>query len=90
MYSRLGTIVAVLMAAFPFLALGYKIFEVSATAIIVYGAILAILAVGLAIAPRVNLVEVTADASVEPAPRAAAPPIEWSWEGINREPGEDE
>jgi hypothetical protein len=89
MYSRLGTIVAVLMGTFPFFALGYKIFEVSTTAIVVYAAILVILVAGLAIAPRLNLIETAADASDERAPRPQAAPIEWSWDGVNRGP-EDE
>ena len=89
MYSRLGTIVAILMGIFPFFALGYKIFEVSTTAIVVYAAILIILAAGLAIAPRLNLVEAGVDAPGERAPRAPAAPIEWSWDGVNREPEEE-
>jgi hypothetical protein len=87
MYSKLGTIVAILMGAFPFIALGFTLAEVSATAVIVYGAIVLILLAGVLIGPRLNLAE--ADAAAERAPRQPAPPVEWSWDGVNRQPGEE-
>jgi hypothetical protein len=89
MYSKLGTAVAILMGAFPFLALGYTIAGVSATAIIVYAVVLVILLGGLLLAPRLNLVEASAD-TAERTPRAPAPPLEWNWDGVNRQPGEED
>jgi hypothetical protein len=87
MYSKLGTVVAVLMGAFPFAALGYKMAEDSTIAIVIYGVIVLILLGGVLIGPRLNLAE--ADAAGERAPRQPAPPIEWSWDGVNRQPGEE-
>jgi len=88
MYSKLGTVVAILMAAFPFLALGYKMFEDSMTGIIVYTAILAILVVGFLLGPRLNLAALAVETEERPT-REPAPPVEWSWEGVNRQPTEE-
>jgi hypothetical protein len=89
MYSKLGTLVALLMAAFPFLALGWKMFENSTVGIAVYGAIVLILLVGVLIGPRLNLAEAGAAAG-ERAAGEPAPPIEWSWDGVNRQPDDKE
>jgi hypothetical protein len=89
MYSKLGTIVAILMGAFPFFALGWKVTENSTVAIAVYGGIVLILLVGLFLGQRLNLAEAGADGAATRAPREPAPPIEWSWDGVNRQPGED-
>ena len=89
MYSKLGTAVAVLIGAFPFFALGYKIFEVSATVIIVYVVILVILVAGLMIAPRLNLATVESADGADTRTREPAPPIAWSWDGVNRQPGDE-
>ena len=89
MYSKLGTAVAILMGAFPFLALGYTIAGVSATAIIVYAVVLVILLGGLLLAPRLNLAEASTDTAGR-TPRAPAPPLEWNWDGVNRQPGEED
>jgi hypothetical protein len=88
MYSKLGTVVAILMGAFPFAALGYMMAEDSTIGIITYGVIVLILLAGVLIGPRLNLAEADADAG-SAAPRQAAPPIEWSWDGVNRQPGEE-
>jgi hypothetical protein len=89
MYSKLGTTVAILMGAFPFIALGYTIAGVSAIAIVVYAVVLVILLGGLLLAPRLNLAEASADTAGR-SPRAPAPPIEWNWEGVNRQPGDED
>jgi hypothetical protein len=88
MYGKLGTVVAILMGAFPFVALGYTMAEDSATGIIVYAAIVLILLAAVLIGPRLKLAEADAETG-ESAPRQPAPPIEWSWDGVNRQPGED-
>ncbi|MFL5800679.1 MAG: hypothetical protein ACJ8CR_02955 [Roseiflexaceae bacterium] len=92
MYSKLGTAVAIVMAAFPFLALGYKMAEDSTIGITVYAVILVMLLAGLLIGPRLNLAVASAEASAEaseyPA-REPAPPIEWDWDGVNRQPDEE-
>jgi hypothetical protein len=88
MYSKLGTAVAILMGAFPFVALGYTMAEDSATGVIVYAAIVLILLAGVLIGPRLKLADADIEAG-ERAPRQPAPPIEWSWDGVNRQPGED-
>jgi hypothetical protein len=89
MYSKLGTVVAILMGAFPFVALGYSMAEDSATGIIVYAAIVLILLAGVLIGPRLKLAEADIEAG-ESAPRQPAPPIEWSWDGVNRQPDDKE
>jgi hypothetical protein len=89
MYSKLGTTVAILMGAFPFIALGYTIAGVSVIAIVVYAVVLVILLGGLLLAPRLNLAEASADTAGR-SPRAPAPPIEWNWEGVNRQPGDED
>jgi hypothetical protein len=88
MYSKLGTAVAVLMAAFPFLALGYKMAEDSTVGITVYALILIILLASLLVGPRLNLAAADVEASEHPA-HEPAPPIEWTWDGVNRESGEE-
>jgi hypothetical protein len=92
MYSKLGTIVALLLGAFPFFALGYKVFEDSLKAGVVYGAIVLLLAISLFIASRIDIsLAATPDtAPAGPAPREPAPPITWSWDGVDRQPeGQD-
>jgi hypothetical protein len=88
MYSKLGTAAAIVMAAFPFLALGYKMTENSTVGITVYAVILALLLVGLLIGPRLNLVEASAETGEQPA-HESTPPIEWNWDGVNRQLGEE-
>ena len=88
MYSRLGTIVALLIGAFPFLALGYKLFADSTFAGVIYGAIILVLVVGIAIAVRAQIVlpEAADAGSGTRVVRRPAPPITWSWDGVDREP----
>jgi hypothetical protein len=78
------------MGAFPFLALGWKMLEDSVVGIAVYGAIVLILLAGALLGPRLNLAASGADASEKRPPREPAPPIEWTWEGDNRQPGDKE
>ena len=90
MYSKLGTVVAILMGAFPFVALGFMMAEDSLTGIITYAVIVLILLAGVLIGPRLNLAAAEAEADTgSTAPRQPAPPIEWSWDGVNRQPGEE-
>jgi hypothetical protein len=88
MYSRPGTIIALLMGAFPFLALGYKIFEDSTFGGVIYAVILLILVLGITIAVRAQIVlpEPAAAGSDVRAARQPAPPITWSWDGVDRQP----
>src|SRR5258706_3385350 len=88
MYSKLGTAVAIVMAAFPFLALGYKMAEDSTVGITVYAVILVMLLAGLLIGPRLNLAAASAEASEHPA-RQPAPPLGWELDGGHRQPGEE-
>lgn len=90
MYSKPGTTIALLMGAFPFLALGFKLFEASAFSGIIYALILLALVAGIAIASRIDIVlpePETADAAR--AARPPAPPIRWSWDGVDRQPGDE-
>jgi hypothetical protein len=89
MYSKLGTVVAILMGAFPFVALGYTVAGDSMTGIVVYAAMVLILLAGVLIGPRLKLAEADMEAG-ERAAREPAPPIEWSWDGVNRQPDEKE
>jgi hypothetical protein len=88
-YSKLGTVVAIVMAIFPFAAVLAKLAETeSAVTVIVVAAICVILFAVLVIATRITL---EPEPEVAKAPRPPAPPITWSWDGVNREPdSEDE
>jgi len=84
-YSKLGTVIAVIAAIFPFAAvIGSLAQSESALTAIVVTVIVAIFFVTLVIASRIT-VEPELEASAT-APRAPAAPIEWSWDGINRQP----
>ena len=89
MYSKLGTVIAVIAVIFPFAAVIASLAQSeSAFTAIVVTAIVAVFFVTLVIAARI-----TVEPELEPAasaPRAPAAPIEWSWDGINRQPGEGE
>jgi hypothetical protein len=88
-YSKLGTVIVVIAAIFPFAAVIASIArsESAFTAIIVT-VIVAVFFVTLVIASRITIdPELETVAS---APRAPAAPIEWSWDGINRQPGAGE
>jgi hypothetical protein len=87
-YSKLGTTIAIIAAIFPFAAVIVSLAQSeSAFTAIVVAVIVAVFFATLAIASRI-----TVEPEVEAAavPRAPAPPIEWNWDGINRQPGEGE
>jgi len=84
-YSKLGTVIAVVVAIFPFAVVIASITrsESAFTAIIVT-LIVAVFFVTLVIGSRITITpELETAAS---APRIPAAPIEWSWDGINRQP----
>jgi hypothetical protein len=85
-YSKLGTVIAIIAAIFPFAAVIASLAQSeSAFTAIVVTVIVAVFFVTLVIASRITIEpELETAAS---APRAPAAPIEWSWDGINREPG---
>ncbi len=80
-YNKLGTVVAAVLAIFPFAAVLAKLAATEKTVSVVLFAVLFI-AMRITIEP---------EPEVTKAPRQPAPPIAWSWDGVNREPGaEDE
>jgi hypothetical protein len=87
-YSKLGTVVAVVVAIFPFAAVVGKLAGTeSATTALVVAAICALFFVVLLIASRITVApEPEPEATPRPA-REPAPPVEWNWDGVNREPG---
>lgn len=89
MYNKLGTVLAVAVAVFPFAAVLAKMAQTeSAITVIVVAAIFILFFAALLIATRITL-EPEAETSTT-APRMPAPPIAWSWDGVNRQPdGED-
>jgi hypothetical protein len=76
------------MAIFPFAAVLAKLAETeSAVTVIVVAVIAVIFFAVLLIATRITL---EPEPEVTTAPRQPAPPITWSWDGVNREPGADD
>jgi hypothetical protein len=87
-YNKLGTVVAVALAIFPFAATLIKLAQTeSAVTVIVVTAIFVIFFAVLLIATRITL---EPEPEVAKAPRPPTPPITWSWDGVNREPGADD
>jgi hypothetical protein len=88
-YSKLGTVIAIIAAIFPFAAVITSIARSESifTAIIVT-LIVAVFFVTLVIASRITI-EPELE-TVASAPRIPATPIEWNWDGINRQPGAGE
>jgi hypothetical protein len=87
-YSKLGTVVAIVAAIFPFAAVIASLAQSeSAFTSIVVTVIIAVFFLTLVIASRIT---VEPELETAPAPRAPVAPIEWSWDGINRQPGADE
>ncbi len=84
MYSKLGTVIAIIAAIFPFAAVAASLArsESAFTAIVVV-VIIAVFFATLVIASRIT---VEPELETTAAPRAPAAPIEWSWDGINRQP----
>jgi hypothetical protein len=88
--NRLLTFLAILAAAFPFFALGLKLFQAeSTTTALVFMLIVAGFLAVLLFGPRIGLPAEVTDDGASPASRAPAPPITWSWDGVDRQPGEE-
>jgi len=87
-YSKLGTAIAIVAAIFPFAVVIASLAQTeSALTAIVVTVIVAVFFATLAIATRIT---VEPEAETAAVPRAPNAPIEWSWDGINRQPGEGE
>ena len=85
MYSKLGTVIAVVMAIFPFaVVLASLAKSESAFTSIVVAVIIAVFFLTMVIASRITI---EPELETAAALRAPAAPIEWSWDGINRQPG---
>ena len=85
MYSKLGTVIAIIAAIFPFAVVIASLAQSeSALTAIVVTVIVAVFFVTLAIASQITVEPELETAAVPRAPNA---PIEWSWDGINRQPG---
>jgi hypothetical protein len=83
-YSKLGTVIAVVAAIFPFAAVIASLAKSeSAFTSIVVTLIVAVFFVTLVIA---SWITIEPEPETAAAPRAPAAPIEWSWDGINRQP----
>jgi hypothetical protein len=88
-YSKLGTVIAIIAAIFPFAAVIASLAQSeSAFTAIVVTVIVAVFFATLVIASRITVEPETETAAS--APRAPAAPIEWNWDGINRQPGAGE
>ncbi|HEX9369727.1 MAG TPA: hypothetical protein VF897_01925 [Roseiflexaceae bacterium] len=82
MYSKLGTVIAIALAIFPFAVVIAKIAQTEATVtLIVTAAIATIFFAVIWIASVVTVAPETAS-----GPREPAPPVAWSWDGVNRQP----
>jgi hypothetical protein len=85
-YSKLGTVIVIVAAIFPFAVVIASLAQSeSAFTAIVVAVIVAVFFATLAIASRIT-VEPELETAAS-APRAPAAPIEWNWDGINRQPG---
>ena len=88
MYNKLGTVIAIVLAIFPFAAVLAKLAATeTAVTVIVVAAIFVLFFAVLLIATRITL---EPEPEVARAPRSPAPPIIWSWDGVNREPGDED
>ena len=84
MYSKLGTVIAIIAAIFPFAAVATSLAKSeSALTVIVVTVIIAVFFVTVLIASRITI---EPEPEIAAVPRAPAAPIEWSWDGINRQP----
>jgi hypothetical protein len=83
-YSKLGWIVAVAMAVFPFVALVVKFTQTEAiVSVLVVAAICAILFVVVLIASKITVAPEPASSA---PPREPQPPLAWNWDGVDRQP----
>ena len=84
MYSKLGTVIAIIATIFPFAVVITSLAQSeSALTVIVVTLIVAVFFVTLVIASRITVEPELETAAVPRAPNA---PIEWNWDGINRQP----
>ena len=87
MYNKLGTVVAIAMAIFPFAAVLAKLAETeTAVTVIVVAAIFIVFFAVLLIATRITI---EPESETVATPRQPAQPIAWSWDGVNRQPDGD-
>jgi hypothetical protein len=83
-YSKLGTVIAIVAAIFPFATVIASLAQSeSAFTAIVVTAIVAVFFLTLLIGSRITI---EPEPETAAAARAPAAPIEWSWDGINRQP----
>ena len=88
MYNKFGTLIAIMLAIFPFAATLTKLAQTeTSVTIIVVAALFVVLFTVVLIATRITL---EPEPEVAKASRQPAPPITWSWDGVNREPGADD
>jgi hypothetical protein len=87
-YSKLGTAIVIVALIFPFAAVIASVARSeSALTTIVVAAIAAVFFLTLLIGSRIT---VEPELETAATPREPTKPIEWSWDGINRQPGEGE
>ena len=85
MYNKLGTVLAIALAIFPFAAVIAKLAQSeTVTTTLIVAAIAAIFFVVVLVATRITI-----EPEPETAARQPAPPIDWSWDGVNRRPDEE-
>ncbi len=85
MYNKFGTVIAIALAIFPFATVLAKLAESeSSVTVIVVAAIFVVFFATLLVATRITI-EPEPESSAA-APRQPAPPIAWSWDGVNRQP----
>jgi hypothetical protein len=86
-YNKLGTVIAIALAIFPFAAVLAKLAGTEGTTTVTVVAVIFVLFFAtLFVATRITL---DPDTDTVRAPRAPAPPIAWSWDGVNRQPDSD-
>lgn len=89
--NRLWSILAVLAILFPFVAVGLKVAETESGTTAAVFAVMALIFFGaLLFAPRLTIPPETPEPGSGAAARLPAPPVAWSWDGVNRQPGEED
>jgi hypothetical protein len=88
MYSKIGWVIAVAMAIFPFAAVvGSLSGSEGVVTTLVVAALCAIFFLVVFIASRIT---VAPEPEVARIAREPAPPVAWSWDGVNRQPDASE